>query len=889
MKFFNLKRMTVLLSIVLAFTPVLSVQAASPVSGGAVFQNLSSQDDINVVISAAGIPSGTLATTLQYAFNVSATNYRHSTTNKTAAAIPTLFSNYVSAAQAGSQSGATVAAVNSAMQSLMTLMGAIIPDYNDQNVIAVLKGLILPLTKAQLSQSAAPAGVGDDQYLVNIFVNELAAWVPLQQNASGTQNSNANTAMLLAAAQQLGLIPATAAAMQNLINVAGCNTQPTIQKQINCAIAFYNNWLTTTNQAIGQLVTVTTDLNNLVATATTTINNDASSYTSQINAATSTAAVTTLFNAGIAAINAVYPPLIGANGTIEAQNTLATDLEATLKAAVAAIGNVQSTQINATTASLSKAESNFTTSIDQADQAFPQSLPVGGLTVATAANFATSVPGDAINSLNGAQGAITQPVQTVTANTTALTNALNAITAAMTSDQNTAISNIDAAKNTTDTQTALNNGIAAVNTDYANLTAAGSAYLTALNDAKTTLADLTALQTSHAQISDIGTALTTLTNAINSATSSAPILASGAQFTAANAASTYQNTLPGIAILAMVAEQTKINNKNSSSGGLSAGDIGGIIGGILGLFAVIGGVAILKNWLESQAGQKAIQDEANEQAETESALNQLSDSLKSQLKKAVDNNDNSALDNLVSENPDLQSYAEGLVKRAYTSDTNISTQNDGALDNLINSNLSGKTDWNSFKEAFEAANTQLTSLQDKGFTPDDLLTMAQNDDLFKDVTDIGKNISNLSDVINSNNINKKPGVDINNTSLVNEVEEALQATNIPGGQTGGNTGEGPSTGTGSDISAPTAGETEQQLEATIEENIDSLHNESDEDLENLEDTLKADAVDVAAAEKANASDANQLEQQLEQQEAKINEEVTERNEAGDNTIEPLDL
>ena len=45
MKFFNLKRMTVLLSIVLALTPVLSVQAASPVSGGAVFQNLSSQDD----------------------------------------------------------------------------------------------------------------------------------------------------------------------------------------------------------------------------------------------------------------------------------------------------------------------------------------------------------------------------------------------------------------------------------------------------------------------------------------------------------------------------------------------------------------------------------------------------------------------------------------------------------------------------------------------------------------------------------------------------------------------------------------------------------------------------------------------------------------------------
>lgn len=821
--------MAALLAVVLATTPVMQVTAASPVSGGAVFQNLSSQDDINVVISAAGIPSGTLATSLQYAFNVSVTNYRHSTTNKTAAAISTLFSNYVSAAQAGSQSGATVAAVNTAMQNLMTLMGAIIPDYNDQEVITVLKGLILPLTKSPLSQSAAPAGVGDDQYLVNIFVNELAAWVPIQQNASGNQNNNANNAMLLAAAQQLGLIPATAASMQNLINVAGCNTQPTIQKQINCAISFYNNWVNNTNQLIGQVANVTTNLNQLVATATTTITGYVTSYTSQINAATSTVDVTSAFNAGLAAINAVYPPLIGANGTIEAQNNLATNAENSLKTAVAQIGNVQSTQINATMASLTKAENDFTTAIGQADQAFPQQLPASGLTAATAVNFVTSVPGDAINTLNNAQGAITQPVQTVTANTTALTSALNTISSAMSTDQTNGVNTINASTTIADAQTALNNGVTQVNTDYANLTSANSAYLVALNAAKSTQADLTALQASHAQVADVGTALTTITNAINNANAAAPILPSGTVFTATNAASTYQNTYAGQAIMGMLKAQGNTTQKltPSNGGGLTSAQIGGIIGGILGFLAVCGAIYGLKKWLESQGGEDAINEMAenvanngdtsgNGEGLTEEDIavfnNVESEDLRATLGEIpndmiagkVDISDGTGLDifdfsklspanladlaagshanmdNLMANNSELFTKVQALTMKtlsksmATVNNTDVPFTHDQQFSDLVNETFANGSSYTDWAKALGTVDTQLRALQDQGFTPDDMLTMASNPQYFPEGTDmskLGENLSELTKVIENNSIQKP--ADLNDQSFSDSILEKI--------------------------------------------------------------------------------------------------------------------
>lgn len=786
MNFFNLKRMAALLAVVLATTPVMQVTAASPISqtnAGNIVKNVLSADDITALISAAGIPSGTLATSLQYSFNTSVSKYRYNRNID----IASIVGSYVSAAQAGSLSGATVAAVNNGMQSLMTLMGALLPNYQDNYIDTALKGLSLPLTKAQLSQSAIPSGQDADQYLVNIFVNELAAWVPIQQNAAGNQNNNANNAMLLAAAQQLGLIPATAASMQNLINVAGCNTQPTIQKQINCAISFYNNWVNSTNQLIGQVANVTTNLNQLVATATTTITGYVTSYTSQINAATSTVDVTSAFNAGLAAINAVYPPLIGANGTIEAQNNLATNAENSLKTAVAQIGNVQSTQINATMASLTKAENDFTTAIGQADQAFPQQLPASGLTAATAVNFVTSVPGDAINTLNNAQGAITQPVQTVTANTTALTSALNTISSAMSTDQTNGVNTINASTTIADAQTALNNGVTQVNTDYANLTSANSAYLVALNAAKSTQADLTALQASHAQVADIGTALTTITNAINNANAAAPILPSGTLFTATNAASTYQNTYAGQAIMGMLKAQGNTTQKltPSNGGGLTSAQIGGIVAGIIAFLigATIFGLWKAGKWPFTDEGKQSLEDRAKEIGDEISGAKEIDTDLLGKLSDAelalqgpttALNDLQEALSNVVDEleaNPSASQVVSDLNSSSYkilSADAGISAGGEGTFEKLIK-----EQSGSSIEDQLNAADNLIQDAIPEGssLTASDIVNLISNPDNLPE----GFNGTTTEMVkLVGDTLKASPNIDINNAAGFRAASTAIE-------------------------------------------------------------------------------------------------------------------
>ena len=503
MSFFNLKRTAQLLSVVLALMPVLDVSAmARPV----VMQPmLASQltntqadnliesakdatdfaDSMPSLLQAAGLTTGTtLYTTLLYQFNASNSSYKNAAMNNSA--IVSLYTAYATAANAALAVGATAGQINAAMQALVTFMTALFPRL--VQALGAVSSFTLPWTKVKIAARAA-GDTSANQSIVNNLVSELAALVYAYGQAT---NNN------------------TLAGVQNNINT---------------------------------LVAATNAINTAVSTATTQINGYVTTYNNQITNALTAATITTTFATALTNINGAYPSVL----TVVTQNNNQAGLIKVINSGIAAISaTVAPTQLATAKSSFATAQTNFNAALTAAQAAFPSTLPVdttttpavGSLTVATAANFSTSVPGTAILGLNTTATTVaTSP--TILAST--LTSAVATATATITTDKNTAVTNITNATDVVSVNNAKNAGIKQINNDYVAITAAGSAFSAALDAAV-------------AKENGLSTPNSTLSAAITAAQTAFPEAVGqngGIVFAITSGASNYPTSVPGIAITAI--------------------------------------------------------------------------------------------------------------------------------------------------------------------------------------------------------------------------------------------------------------------------------------------------------------------------------------------------
>jgi hypothetical protein len=606
--FFGLKPIAALLSFILAVTPVANVMAASSPPVGKLSNAFGLQavenPDAGYIYEAAGMESISGFTASQskalisYLDDLFTTNFNKykdsgaldSSTQGSGEDVDVLFDNYKNAANSALSAIAALTSTSTAtqIQSVITaisgnssssvmgaatiFMAAYFSNIDNSFMASAAEDLVDPLTK--LAFATASNGVPLDVYVANVFqglfadlVSKLALLETALQTANGNtsntknnaRNAAANKRALSAGAKALGI---SVSQLNNVINASHCNTQATVVEQIACATAWYGvqtALLAAINKDIGAIETAAKAINSAVSAATTDIDDFVTTYSGQINSATSATTITAAYNDGVAKIDGVYPGLIGAHGSVEAQISAANTQESTIAADIAKVNvTIFASEITATNTSLAAAKASMASAVQAADVAYPQDLP-SNMSDSNAATYASSVPGAAIITLYNDQKALTDPLgavsSVVSALNTAVVNATNTISG-NTSDVSIATAAINNVSTTTgsasDVDSALTNGINAIIASYNSTVKSGSALMTALASVDSLQVSLNTLNKTHSNITGLATAISSIASGVTAATTAFSALPAGTTLTAANAATVFPATsVPGLAIVSL--------------------------------------------------------------------------------------------------------------------------------------------------------------------------------------------------------------------------------------------------------------------------------------------------------------------------------------------------
>lgn len=598
--FFNLRRISALLAIIIAIVPFGTLQATEyafktdlvsfsdglsllnhfekPYGLSYMFKNISPALDQSMQNLLDG-PNGAFEKSLSVVRGggVSAIEAKNA------------FNTYVTAATTYLEnSEPSVAEVTNMMVRASDVMAVVLDGLDEPWAADVFESHVDPITEYTFTKE----GITPAEYTPNVFGNLLqklnldlvAANARTNKSRTTKHEDNSNQDKICSAGQALGLnsdvktCPRFETMMANATNLAGkkCSNLGTTDQQVACTVAWYNAQQALL-KSVGDNITA-------ISTAATTAKIDiAASQKTAIasiqkttNAALSD--ITTAVTIGVAAINSDY-------------RVLATLRTKSHDKVIADVSQINSNVFAKEVASLNI---KLTTALDFTD--FPV-YPTGGLTVASAAGLAhsSSVPGKAVIALGAAQSAITGPINKANSAATALNAAVSKVKGAIDADSASAIKAINNVTTIAASNAAAQTGISTVNGDYTAVMGTKSApgsVSQAITAAQSAKAALVTLQKTYTKLADIGTALKAVNAALNAANTAFP---AGLPVLSSKNVSQYKASYPGGAVQKIINAQSAKNkvisstNKTATSSTDTLAIIAALAGTFVGAMVLIGG------------------------------------------------------------------------------------------------------------------------------------------------------------------------------------------------------------------------------------------------------------------------------------------------------------